>query len=170
MIHVDILLIFLVLLISCKKRTCAEVFPSLSTPYRSRVIHTYLFAWFTTSTTLWASLSCSSIPLEKFGINTGDKFSSLPKSSAAMTKWFLSCMDWLKCAFPNLSVLRIGNLSCHPTWKFWVLQPSNWNQFWTKKIVQSCLCKCQSPHSRCKLTRPTRKWFCNPWVIEIKRW
>ena len=41
--------------------------------------------------------------------------------------------------------------------EYFVLHPSSWNRFWTKKIVQICLDICQSPHSRYKLTCPRKQ-------------
>ena len=68
-------------------------------------------------------------------ITTGDRFSSLPKSFAEMTSWFLNRTNWLKSASPTASP-NFGpceSLCCDLFWTVWVLQTSCWNQIWTKR-------------------------------------
>ena len=81
-------------------RTWAHEVSGLATLYRSRVTQIYLFAPSTTSNTLWASFSCSSMSLDIVGISTGVKFSYLSVFSAALTSCFLNRRNWLKSASP----------------------------------------------------------------------
>ena len=91
----DNLLKLLVFLLLTKIQTWAYGLSALSTLYHSRFTQIYPYGRPTTSTNLWAGLSCSSKSLDIFGIGTGDKFSPLAKLSAALTSWFLNCLNWL---------------------------------------------------------------------------
>ena len=141
----------LVLLLLCKKLDLSIRAMKFSTLYCTSVTKKFLFARSTTSTRLWASLSCSSMSLDFVGISIGDKFSSLANFSAGMTSWFLNRIIWLKTASPILSFSTSWNSCCHLFWTLWLLKPNIVNHFWTKKIVQICLGICQSPVSRYKL-------------------
>ena len=66
----------------------------------------------------------------------GVKFSSLAKFSAALTSWFLNRINWLTSASPIVRFWTSRTLCCHVSWILWVLHPSGWNPFRTKKIVQ----------------------------------
>ena len=91
----DNLLKLLVLLLLANIQTWAYEFSCFSKLYHCRFTQIYAYGRPTTSTNLWASLRCSSKFFDIFAIGTGDKFSSLPKLSAAMTSWFLNCLNWL---------------------------------------------------------------------------
>ena len=58
--------------------------------YCSRVKQIFLLAPFTESTTMWVSLSVPSLCSDIVGINTGEKFPSLPKFSAALNRWIFN--------------------------------------------------------------------------------
>ena len=84
--------------------------------------HKSLLARSTLSTTLWASFSLSMF-LYIVGISTGDKFSSLPKLSAAMTSSFLNRMNWLLSPSPIVkfrtrrnSLLSLLNTKFYNKW------------------------------------------------------
>ena len=87
----------LVLLLPCKGSDLSKKTLRL---YRSRVSQIFLLAPSSTSTNLWAGLSCSSMSLDVVGISTGDKFSYLAKFCAAVTRWFLNRTNLLKSASP----------------------------------------------------------------------
>ena len=100
--HIDNLLKLFVLLLPCKNSDLSMGTLRFAPLYRSGVTQIFLFARSTTSTTLWASLSCSSLSLDIVGISTGDKFSSVAKFSARRTSWFPNRINWLKSASPNV--------------------------------------------------------------------
>ena len=102
MIHINNLLRLVVVLLPCIYLDLCIRTLWLSTLYQNRGTQIFLFARSTTSSTRWASFSCSSLSLGTVGIITRDRISSPAKFSAAMTSWFLNRLNWLNSA--SLSV------------------------------------------------------------------
>ena len=72
----------------------------------------------------------------------------------------------------TLCYSKLFNLRCHPSWKIWVLHPSNWSRCRTKKIVQISHENFQSQHSRYRLSCPWKQSCFKTWdsVVDIVQW
>ena len=70
------------------------------------------------------------------GITSGEKVFSLPKF---LLHWLAdSAIAWFGWNRPLhlYDFLPVGNLCFHLSWSFWVLHPSNWNHFSTRKFCK----------------------------------
>ena len=97
--------IFLVFFLA-KKRTWEYGKAGLSPFYHKIVTQSFLLARSTTTTTFWASLSCSSVSLDIVDICTASNFFSLPEFLAATASQFNFLTNYLKSIVPIVRFLH----------------------------------------------------------------
>ena len=66
--------------------------------------------------------------------STGQNFSFLLEFSAATTGWFYRNKKWLQSASSSVRFCTSRKICCHLCWKHWIVHPSTFSQFSTKKL------------------------------------